>query len=70
MDGQTGLPLRRYPRKYTPSDMQDDIAALVAGKQLPPPGPTWKEEWRSAVKEAEADTYRFQKGLNWFDQGQ
>jgi len=51
-----------------PYDMQNDIAALIEGKPLPPPGANWKEEWRSAIKEAEADTYRFQKGLNYYDQ--
>ena len=26
------------------------------------------KEWRSAAVEAERDTYRFEKGLNYFDQ--
>ncbi|KAL7553905.1 hypothetical protein ACHAWF_017244 [Thalassiosira exigua] len=68
VDGRTGKPLRRYPRKYQPYDMADDIAALVAGKPLPPAQANFKEEWRNAAKEAENDTYRFQKGLNYFDQ--
>ena len=68
VDGRTGKPIRRYPRKYQPYDMTDDIAALVAGRPLPPAGSNFKEEWRNAAKEAENDTYRFQKGLNYFDQ--
>jgi hypothetical protein len=68
VDGKTGLPLRRYPRKYQPYDIQDDIAALLADKPLPPPRANWKEAWRTAAKDAEADTYRFQKGLNYYDQ--
>ncbi len=68
MDGTTGRPLRRYPRKYQPYDMADDIASLIQGKPLPPAGSNFKEEWRNAAKEAENDTYRFQKGLNYFDQ--
>ncbi|EJK49704.1 hypothetical protein THAOC_31388 [Thalassiosira oceanica] len=68
VDGRTGKALRRYPRKYQPYDIADDIAALIAGKTLPPAGANFKEEWRNAAKEAENDTYRFQKGLNYFDQ--
>jgi len=68
IDGRTGLPLRRYPRKYKPFNMADDIEAVIAGKPLPPPRANWQEEWRSAAAEAERDTYRFQKGLNYFDQ--
>jgi hypothetical protein len=48
--------------------MTEDIASLIAGKPLPPAGSNYKEEWRNAAKEAENDTYRFQKGLNYFDQ--
>ena len=68
VDGRTGKPLRRYPRKYQPYDIADDISALIQGKPLPPAGSNFKEEWRNAAKEAENDTYRFQKGLNYFDQ--
>lgn len=68
VDGRTGKPLRRYPRKYQPYDIADDILALIQGKPLPPAGSNFKEEWRNAAKEAENDTYRFQKGLNYFDQ--
>ncbi|KAL3821870.1 hypothetical protein ACHAXA_002862 [Cyclostephanos tholiformis] len=68
VDGTTGRPLRRYPRKYQPYDISDDIASLIHGEPLPPAGSNFKEEWRNAAKEAENDTYRFQKGLNYFDQ--
>lgn len=68
IDGRTGLPLRRYPRKYSPLNMADDIEAVIAGKPLPPPRANWLEEWRSAAFEAERDVYRFQKGLNYYDQ--
>eukprot|EP00591_Stephanopyxis_turris_P013347 CAMPEP_0195520884 /NCGR_PEP_ID=MMETSP0794_2-20130614/17597_1 /TAXON_ID=515487 /ORGANISM="Stephanopyxis turris, Strain CCMP 815" /LENGTH=292 /DNA_ID=CAMNT_0040650319 /DNA_START=275 /DNA_END=1153 /DNA_ORIENTATION=- len=67
VDGQTGRPLRRYPRKYMPYDIADDIDALMKGKPLPPPGADYMEEWRGAAYEGERDTYRFQKGLNYFD---
>lgn len=68
VDGQTGLPLRRYPRKYDPYDMTNDIEALLKGMPLPPPGANFYEEWRTSAIDAERDTYRFQKGLNVFDQ--
>jgi hypothetical protein len=67
IDGSTGKPLRRYPRKYQPYNIADDVAASIQGRQLPPAQANWKEEWRNAAKEAENDTYRFQKGLNYFD---
>jgi len=68
VNGQTGRPVRRYPRQYAPFDIADDINALVRGKTLPPAGANWKEEWRSADKEAVDNQFRFQKGLNVFDQ--
>ncbi|KAL7537781.1 hypothetical protein ACHAXR_008057 [Thalassiosira sp. AJA248-18] len=68
VDGRTGKPVRRYPRKYQPYDIADDIASVVNGRPLPPAGSNFKEEWRNEAKEAENDTYRFQKGLNYFDQ--
>jgi glutathione peroxidase len=68
IDGRTGQPLRRYPRKYQPLNMADDIEAVIAGKPLPPARANWLEEWRTAAVEAERDTYRFEKGLNYFDQ--
>jgi len=68
IDARSGLPLRRYPRKYKPFDIRNDIEAIVAGRPLPPAGANYNEQWRSAAVEAERDTYRFQKGLNYFDQ--
>jgi len=68
IDGRTGLPLRRYPRRYRPLNLQDDIEAILAGRPLPPAGANYLEEWRQAAAEAERDTYRFEKGLNVFDQ--
>lgn len=68
IDGRTGLPVRRYPRRYAPLNMVDDIEALIAGRPLPPARANWLEEWRVAAAESERDTYRFEKGLNWFDQ--
>ena len=68
LDGRTGLPLRRYPRRYAPLNMADDIEAVISGRPLPPAKANFLEEWRQAAAEAERDTYRFQKGVNVFDQ--
>jgi glutathione peroxidase-family protein len=68
IDGRTGLPVRRYPRKYRPLNMMEDIEAVIAGRPLPPAQAGYLEEWRMATADAERDTYRFEKGLNVFDQ--
>lgn len=68
VDGSTGKAIRRYPRKYSPYDMQDDIKAVLEGRSLPPAGSNYLEGWRAAAEDAKQDTYRFQKGLNVFDQ--
>mmetsp|Transcript_1051 Transcript_1051/g.2396 ORF Transcript_1051/g.2396 Transcript_1051/m.2396 type:complete len:264 (-) Transcript_1051:169-960(-) len=67
IDGRTGMPLRRYPRKYKPTNIKNDIEAILAGRPLPPAGANFLEEWRKAAVDAEANTYRFQKGLNYYD---
>lgn len=51
-----------------PLNIEDDIEAVIAGKPLPPARANWQEEWRAAAAESENNVYRFQKGLNWFDQ--
>ena len=68
IDGRTGRPVRRYPRKFDALDMLEDVEALVAGNKLPVSPKGWREQWREAEKDALTDTYRFQKGLNVFDQ--
>jgi len=70
IDGQTGVPLRRYPRRYLPSQMTNDIEALTIKQKsaLPLPSVEYREAWRDFVKEAATETYRFQKGLNYYDQ--
>ena len=68
VDGRSGLPVRRYPRKYRPLNMMEDIEAVIANKPLPPAQAGYLEEWRMAIADSERDTYRFEKGLNVFDQ--
>ena len=68
IDGRTGQPLRRYPRKYDVTNMYSDVDAVVEGRTLPPARAGWSEEWRGAAVDAKTNTYRFEKGLNYFDQ--
>ncbi|GKY98981.1 hypothetical protein MPSEU_000853800 [Mayamaea pseudoterrestris] len=68
IDARTGQPLRRYPRKYSPLSMEDDILATLQGRPLPPARANWQEEWRESATDAKTNTYRFEKGLNYFDQ--
>jgi len=44
--------VRRYPRSYLFSQMEDDVKALCEGKELPPPAPLWYEKWQDARTEA------------------
>jgi len=68
VDGNTGLPVRRYPRKYQPLDIEDDINSLLNNKILPPARANFLEEWREAQREADISEYAFKKGLNYYDQ--
>ncbi|GAB5033669.1 glutathione peroxidase [Nannochloropsis oceanica] len=62
-----GRPIRRYPRKYTAYDMEEDVKAAVAGLPLPPPSPKLIKAWRDAYVEAERSEYAFKKGLNYYE---
>lgn len=94
IDTVTGVPVRRYPRKYLPENIQPDLTTLIndgsrrrssstssddgegggaaaasattTSVELPPPQSNYYEEWRNAVEESKRDTYRFEKGLNYF----
>eukprot|EP00527_Entomoneis_sp_CCMP2396_P007774 CAMPEP_0198145660 /NCGR_PEP_ID=MMETSP1443-20131203/24829_1 /TAXON_ID=186043 /ORGANISM="Entomoneis sp., Strain CCMP2396" /LENGTH=328 /DNA_ID=CAMNT_0043809359 /DNA_START=150 /DNA_END=1136 /DNA_ORIENTATION=+ len=68
VDGRTGLPVRRYPKRYSALNIADDIEAVISGRALNPARSNFQEEWRNAAVEAERETYRFEKGLNYFDE--
>ena len=68
VSGSTGLPLRRYPRKYQPLDLEADVVSLLKGEALPPARTNFLEEWRDAAREADVSEYAFKKGLNYYDQ--
>jgi hypothetical protein len=62
-----GVPVRRYPRKYTGFDMEEDVKALLAGQPLPEPSVKLVKAWRDAAQEAERSEYAFKKNLNYYD---
>lgn len=64
---ENGVPVRRYPRKYSAYEIEPDIKALLAGQPLPPPSPSFLRAWRDAGPEAERSEYAFKKGLNYYD---
>lgn len=66
LDG-TGTPVRRYPRKYSPYDMEADIVALLNGDLLPPVSPQYIKMWREAKREVIKSEYSFRFNYNYYD---
>jgi glutathione peroxidase-family protein len=68
VDGRTGLPLRRYPRKYSPEMIEKDIVLIMEGKELEPlvAGDVLMDAWAEAELEAKTNEYAFKKGLNYY----
>ena len=62
----SGNPIRRYPRKFTAYDMEQDIKALVEGKELPPESPAFQKAWREAKREVEKSEYSFRYNYNYY----
>ena len=77
VDGKTGIPMRRYSKGYEPRNMARDIGAVIDGGngnseagvivEVPPARNGFLESWREEIESFRTDTYRFQKGLNYFD---
>eukprot|EP00965_Chrysotila_dentata_P123817 4092655-Pleurochrysis_carterae.AAC.4 len=61
-----GRPVRRYPRKYPPQNIQTDVEMLLAGKPLPPMTPALEQAWQEAKREAVKSEYAFRAGLNYY----
>ena len=61
------MPIRRYPRKYDPLTLEEDIKALLSSVPLPTARGNYLEEWRDAAREADTSEYAFKKGLNYYD---
>jgi len=63
-----GKVVRRYPRLWPSDRMQRDVAAVLAGKELPPEDPKWLFAWKEADKEVTRSIYSFRKHYNYYDQ--
>lgn len=63
-----GVPVRRYPRKYTGYQMEADVAALLRGDPLPEETPAFQKAWLAAKKEAKQSEYAFRVGYNVYNQ--
>lgn len=65
---QDGKVLRRYPRKFSGYDIEDDVKTLIDGKPLPPQSPEFDEAWAKAATEAQKGEYSFRLNYNVYDQ--
>jgi glutathione peroxidase len=65
LDG-SGKPVRRYPRKFSAYDMEDDIKAVLAGEALPEESEAFRKAWREAKREAVKSEYAFRYNLNYY----
>jgi hypothetical protein len=61
-----GVPVRRYPRKYSAYDMEADIVALLKGDPIPPESPQFQKAWREAKREAVKSEYSFRYNYNYY----
>jgi len=66
---ERGQPLRRYPRKFPISLMENDVKALLNGQELPPPSARLEKAWEDAKREAIKSEYAFKPGLNYYAKG-
>ena len=64
---ENGYPVRRYPRKYSMYDMEEDIQALLKGQPLPEPSAKYQRMWREAKREAVKSEYAFRFNYNYYD---
>jgi len=62
-----GNPLRRYPRKYSAYDMEEDLKAVLEGRGLPEESPAFQKAWREAKREVEKSEYAFRFNYNYYD---
>jgi glutathione peroxidase len=61
----TGTPVRRYPRKWDPADLEDDVKTILLGEPLKP-SPYLTKAWRDADREAEKSEYAFRFNYNYY----
>ena len=64
-----GVPLRRYPRKFSAFDMETDIASILKDGIVPNEGPGYDlylKSWREAKREAVKSEYAFRYNYNYY----
>ena len=61
-------PVRRYPRLYDGYEMERDVAALLAGDQLPAATTQLVAAWDAAEREAIKSEYAYRANYNVYDQ--
>jgi len=64
LDGD-GRPVRRYPRKWKPAQMLDEVTSLCKESKVLPPPSEYEKAWLSADNERSFNLFSFQKGVNW-----
>lgn len=64
---KNGIPMRRYPRKYSAYDMEDDIIALLNDQSLPDETSLYQKAWREAKRESIKSEYAFRYNYNYYD---
>ena len=62
-----GHPLRRYPRRYSPFDMENDLVAVLAGQPIPEETPLLQKAWLEAKREVSKSEYSFRFNYNYYD---
>ena len=65
-----GRPLRRYPRKFTGYDLENDVAAVLDGAPLAPETPAYRTAWVKADDELRRSEYAFRAQYNVWDQSE
>lgn len=64
-----GNPLRRYPRKYSVYDMEDDIKSALNGRELDTEGRQYDlylKNWKESKREAIKSEYAFRYNYNYY----
>jgi len=69
LDGD-GKPIRRYPRKFTAYDLENDVADFLEEGKLGAETAKYKDAWVKADDEAKKSEYAFRAQYNVWDQSE
>jgi len=65
-----GEVLRRYPRKMTAFDFEEDLDQATQQRPLAPPTPEFFGYWKDAQRDAQRGEYSFRQNYNVYDQSE